>query len=174
LASYLFDEIANMHVGEVFYECQSGVNIVAMCITRPVVTSEADRRVVQFQARNLVSHDEIGYMVTEGLMHYGPRLYTRPEYVHVVSPSEVEIKYFGERPKRTVSFEYLNHRGIKETRTIDVDGLEFNHDPGFDYQPGWFLSGWCHNRKQRRSFALSRITLPGREHPSKISRLMKL
>lgn len=56
-----------------------------------------------------------------------------------------------------VSFDYLNHRGIVKKRTIDVECLEFIREVGFNYQPGWFLSGRCHEKDARRSFALSRI-----------------
>lgn len=60
----------------------------------------------------------------------------------------------------TVTFDYLNHRGVTSKRTIDVDAVEFLTRPGFNYQPGWFISGLCHDKKARRSFALSRIQLP--------------
>lgn len=60
----------------------------------------------------------------------------------------------------TVSFKYHNHRDEVEQRTITVDALEYVWQPGFNYQPGWFLSGFCHSRKARRSFALSNIVLP--------------
>lgn len=65
----------------------------------------------------------------------------------------------------TISFDYLNHKGLKEHRTIKGPfDLSFQFHPGFGYQPGWFLSGICMDRKARRSFALTRIdftsTLP--------------
>lgn len=60
----------------------------------------------------------------------------------------------------TISFFYKNHRGEVAERTIDVDSIEWQNNPGYDYQPGWFISGHCHDRDARRSFALSHIVLP--------------
>lgn len=60
----------------------------------------------------------------------------------------------------TVTFKYLNHHGKLAERTVDVDSVEFVRNPGFQYQPGWFISGRCHTNNARRSFALSRIELP--------------
>ena len=59
--------------------------------------------------------------------------------------------------KEFVVFTYMNHRGEQSQRFVEVDALEFLNKPGFGYQPGWFLSGWCSKAKARRSFALSRI-----------------
>lgn len=56
-----------------------------------------------------------------------------------------------------VQFEYLNHRGTWSKRTMIPDAIEFLYEPVYDYQPGWFLSGWDTDKKARRSFALSRI-----------------
>ena len=68
----------------------------------------------------------------------------------------------------TVKFKYKNYRGEVQNRTIDVDSIEFLHaaklDPKYGYQPGWFLSGWCHEKRARRSFALCNIILPEYDH----------
>lgn len=66
----------------------------------------------------------------------------------------------------TITFNYLNHKGVTAERTVDVDAVEFHRNPGFDYQPGWFISGRCHAKNARRSFALCRIILPdnGKDH----------
>lgn len=58
-----------------------------------------------------------------------------------------------------VSFEYRNHRGEVSLRTIVPDKLEFLYHPGYDYQPGWHLSGYDVDKKARRSFALCNIVL---------------
>ena len=60
---------------------------------------------------------------------------------------------------QSVKFKYLNHRGEVRERTVTPDSIEFVRDPGFDYQPGWFLSGYDHDKRARRSFALSRIII---------------
>ncbi len=58
-----------------------------------------------------------------------------------------------------VTFEYRNHRGVTETRTVEVESLEFVFRPNeeYGYNPGWFLNGICQDRKARRSFALTNI-----------------
>jgi len=33
-------------------------------------------------------------------------------------------------------------------------------NPGFDYEPGWFLSGFDTHKQARRSFALTNIMRP--------------
>lgn len=64
---------------------------------------------------------------------------------------------------KTLAFAYVNHRGESEARVIDVVSLDFIRKPGFGYQPGWFLTGWCHSRNAIRSFALSHIVLTPEE-----------
>jgi hypothetical protein len=59
----------------------------------------------------------------------------------------------------TITFIYQNHRGETGPRTIDVDRVEFIREPGFGYHAGWFISGICHDRQARRSFALDRIVM---------------
>lgn len=68
----------------------------------------------------------------------------------------------------TMSFEYLNHRGKQELRTVDVECLEYFSNPAFGYQAGWFISGRCHTKNARRSFALSRIIIPEDPSPARI------
>lgn len=58
-----------------------------------------------------------------------------------------------------VSFKYKNHNGQEAIRHVEVESLDFLVNPGFGYQPGWFLSGICQDKKERRSFALSHIVL---------------
>lgn len=59
-----------------------------------------------------------------------------------------------------IYFTYRNHRGEIERRTVTPTEIEFIANPGFDYQSGWFLSGWDHDKQARRSFALSHIIVP--------------
>lgn len=56
-----------------------------------------------------------------------------------------------------ITFYYKNHRGEVAERRVEVDSLEFVTNPGFGYQPGWFLSGHDLDKDARRSFALSHI-----------------
>jgi predicted DNA-binding transcriptional regulator YafY len=59
-----------------------------------------------------------------------------------------------------VTFDYMTHRGTVEKRTVTVRGVDWTDNPGYNYQPGWFLTGHCHDRDAMRSFALNRIVLP--------------
>lgn len=72
---------------------------------------------------------------------------------------------------KTINFKYRSHRGVIEDRTIDVDMVGWLHNPGYGYQPGWFISGRCHDRNARRSFALSHIVLEGASHNAPLLRL---
>lgn len=56
-------------------------------------------------------------------------------------------------------FKYRNHRGEIADREIKIDSLEFIREPGFGYQSGWFISGYCLDRNARRSFALNNIVM---------------
>lgn len=59
-----------------------------------------------------------------------------------------------------IIFNYLNHRGELKERKVAVKGIEFLYNPGYGYQPGWFLRGYCFDKKADRSFALNRVDLP--------------
>lgn len=56
-----------------------------------------------------------------------------------------------------ITFEYLNHNGVRSQRALAFESITFEFRPGFGYQPGWFINGQCLDKKLRRSFALDRI-----------------
>lgn len=60
-----------------------------------------------------------------------------------------------------ITFTYKNHRGEISVRLVTPDSIEYVAEPNLDYgyQPGWFLSGYDHHKKARRSFALTHIQL---------------
>lgn len=62
--------------------------------------------------------------------------------------------------KPKITFTYRNHRGEIEKRSLAVDSIEWINDPGYNYQPGWFVSGLDLDRRARRSFALANMILP--------------
>ena len=65
-------------------------------------------------------------------------------------------------PRIRVEFIYKNHKGETELRHVICNKLEWIEKSGFDYQPGWFLSGWDTDRDSPdnyRSFALTHIVL---------------
>ena len=58
------------------------MNIRARVLTPPVVSTDGHegRRVVRWEAENTENSEPISYMLTEGLGHYGPRIYDQPQY----------------------------------------------------------------------------------------------
>lgn len=73
-----------------------------------------------------------------------------------------------------MKFQYLNHNGKLAERNVDIDSLEFHRNPGYGYQPGWFISGFDHDKAARRSFALSRIVLDPIEGRNLVNHFMKI
>jgi len=66
---------------------------------------------------------------------------------------------------KPVKFKYLNYLGEAHERTVTPDTIELLMDPGFNHQPGWFLSGWDHDKEAHRSFALTRIVVDSDQNP---------
>ena len=57
-------------------------------------------------------------------------------------------------------FTYKNHRGEIAERTVRQAILEHHSSPGHGYAPGWFITGLCLDKGERRSFALTNIIIP--------------
>ena len=85
----------NLNVGDVFYECQYGINIKVEVITRPKYTLEDNRRHWVWIGKNVCDGSIINYALTEGLDHYGPRIYSEPQYCHFID-GEIVFKFLGE------------------------------------------------------------------------------
>lgn len=82
-----FDDVAALKPGDVFYECEMGVNIRARVTTAPMLgESYEGRKTLSWKAENTENGNLIDYMLTEGLGHYGPRLYTAPQYCKLIFP----------------------------------------------------------------------------------------
>lgn len=98
--NYTFDDIAAFKVGDVAFECESGTNLRFSVETEPVVTNDGyeGRRQVAFVGKNTVTGETIQYRLTDGLMHYGPRLYREAQYV-TVRGGEITYDLVGE-PKK--------------------------------------------------------------------------
>lgn len=58
---------------------------------------------------------------------------------------------------KTISFQYMNHNGKSAMRTVDVESVGFVMGPRISYQPGWAITGRCHDKNARRTFYLDRI-----------------
>lgn len=79
-----FDDICNLKVGDIRYECESGVNIRFKVTSEPkvdtVTITDKKHRTVRFEAINTENNEQINYIITEGLEHYGARIYTEAQY----------------------------------------------------------------------------------------------
>lgn len=69
----------DLNVGDVFYECASGINFKMIVRTKP----EFDNGKWSWTA---IGSDGniIDYLITEGFEHYGPKIYSQPQYVEIV------------------------------------------------------------------------------------------
>lgn len=74
----------NLKIGDLFYECEGGMNIEAK-VTEAVTEHEGfeGRKQWKWKAVNTQNGEEIDYLLTDGLSHYGPRIYGQPQYCHV-------------------------------------------------------------------------------------------
>lgn len=70
-----FNEVAAFEVGEQYMECSGYGDISFEVITKPKVMKSGKYTQVSFEAISLDSGEPIGYLLTKGLEHYGPRIY---------------------------------------------------------------------------------------------------
>lgn len=84
-----FDEIRFLEAGDIFYECEYGLNIEAKVIKKPVAeyveifSNKPKKLQYKWEAVNTKNGATIDYLMTESLVHYGPRLYKRPQYITI-------------------------------------------------------------------------------------------
>ena len=79
------EKIASFSIGDVFYECEAGFNIEARVTSVPVETDFDGKRQFSWAAENTQTGENIDYLWTDGLSHYGPRLYPHPQYTRVAA-----------------------------------------------------------------------------------------
>jgi hypothetical protein len=92
MASIPDREVRNLKIGDIVYECQYGTNIRTEIKTTPEESVGVDEKPAwKWTAVNTVTGETINYMLTEGLGHYGPRLYNVPMYATI---REGEKPYF--------------------------------------------------------------------------------
>lgn len=99
MASIRDEDLDKFEIGDVFYECEMGMNIEARFTSKPVSHVEqmhdGPRTQWTWTAENTQNGQVINYLLTEGLSHYGPRLYTQPEYVRVGRDGEWSFPLVG-------------------------------------------------------------------------------
>ena len=78
------NEIPDLKVGDVIYECEGGINIEVRVESVPVEEEGHEgRRFWCWTAENTQDGTTINYSLTEGLSCYGPRLYRSPQYARI-------------------------------------------------------------------------------------------
>ena len=82
-----FEEILAMEPGTIFYESEMGHNFACCVLTKPEQREGKGKyedgthyQQFHFEAVNIYTGRLIVYTGTKRLMHYGPRLYTEPQY----------------------------------------------------------------------------------------------
>lgn len=75
----------NLKIGDEFYEFAYGINIHLVVTSdvkeNTVIIDGKGRKQYSWFARNVDADHEVEYLVTEGLEHYGPKLYSVPIYL---------------------------------------------------------------------------------------------
>jgi hypothetical protein len=67
---------SNLNVGDVFYECEHGENL-QMTVVEPVSHENGQWK---WAAKN-ESGEQFNYLITDGYEHYGPKIYSEPQYI---------------------------------------------------------------------------------------------
>jgi len=86
---------SELNVGDVFYECQSGLNIKCEVITKPVEGINLGKKYWSWVSKNVFTEELIDYGLTEGFEYYGPRIYNEPQYISIVE-GQLVFKFVGE------------------------------------------------------------------------------
>lgn len=76
------EAIKAFKIGDIFYECEMGLNIEARVTSKPVgnFVKDANMNQVSWTAENTQDGTVINYHLTEEMRHYGPKLYDKPQY----------------------------------------------------------------------------------------------
>lgn len=91
MSSIGFKQVAAFKPGDIFYECEYGMNMEFCVLTAPVPRENGGTyqdgtpyRQLEWLAVNTQTGEMTEFLTTDLLMHYGPRMYTQPEYAAFV------------------------------------------------------------------------------------------
>ena len=88
MINYGFEFAKALKVGDTFYECEYGINMKFVVNSIPNVSinkvADKDRVHVSWTSTKL-DGTIIKHSITEGLGHYGPRIYAEPQYITMVN-----------------------------------------------------------------------------------------
>lgn len=68
----------DLDVGDTFYECYMGMNVEMIVETKPSFEDNQWRWTAKNQEGNIQD-----YLITKGYEHYGPKIYSQPQYVKI-------------------------------------------------------------------------------------------
>lgn len=96
MSRYSFDRMKALQVGDVYYECEMGLNIHIKVTSAPVLDETGEgRERIEWDAINIVNNEAIHYLSTRGYDHYGPYLYDQPQYI-TIRGGEITYNLMGE------------------------------------------------------------------------------
>lgn len=76
-----YEDMKNMKVGEVYYESNQYSNTKFTIIVKPTeIIGEMTQLVFKGSVKE---REDVNFLVTKGLEHYGPKIYKQPAYVGV-------------------------------------------------------------------------------------------
>lgn len=82
----------NLNVGDIFYECYNGMNVKLKVIRKPeFITSVVNGKRKWSWVAITLDGEVIDYSITEGLEHYGPKIYSIPMYGYIEN-DEIKVK----------------------------------------------------------------------------------
>mgnify|MGYP006422323193 CR=1 FL=1 len=77
--SYNFEDVCNFKIGERYWECNQHGCIHFEVTSTPSIRNDK----VWFNAVDLDTNEEIPYLLTNGLEHYGPKIYNHKAYMTI-------------------------------------------------------------------------------------------
>lgn len=80
--SLTYEELKNMKIGEVYYESSQYANIKFTVKSKPIEKQNKDLTQLTWIG-SVKDQEDIDYLITKGLEHYGPKIYKFPAYVGV-------------------------------------------------------------------------------------------
>ncbi|UDF29319.1 UNVERIFIED_ORG: hypothetical protein LHK14_17670 [Roseateles sp. XES5] len=84
------NEIEHLAVGDIIYECEMFMNAEVRVTEVPTCTvTDEGWKQWRWKAENTQDGSIVDYLLTEGLSHYGPRLYREPQYAKIVDGKPV-------------------------------------------------------------------------------------
>jgi len=67
---------SELNIGDIFYECEAGMNL-KMTVVEEVIHESGQWR----WASEDIDGNRFDYLITDGYEHYGPKIYSEPQYM---------------------------------------------------------------------------------------------